>query len=241
MKKELVLVTALVAFSTGVQAKYKAVEVTDGGTVAGTVRFEGTVPTLQTEQIAKDNEVCGEGDIIPNPVSVGADGGLENVVVFLEEVNEGKAWPEQEYTLDQQKCTFKPYLQVVPKGVKMIINNSDPVLHNVHPYELVGDKRRTLFNLAQPKQGQSNTKAIKTRRGNVVELSCDAHSWMAGWLYVLEHPYYAVVGADGVFSIDGVPPGSYTLKAWHPELGELEQQVEVGAGGSTETDFEYSS
>lgn len=241
MKKEMMLVSALVAFSTGVQAKYKTVEVADGGVVAGAVRFEGTVPTLQTEQIAKDNEICGEGDIIPNPISVGADGGLENVVVYLEKVKEGKAWPEKEYKLDQLKCTFKPYLQVVPKGVKMTISNSDSVLHNVHPYEHVGDKRRTLFNLAQPKLGQVNTKAIKTRRGNAVELSCDAHSWMAGWLYVLEHPYFAVVGADGTFSIDDVPPGSYTVKAWHPELGEIEQEVEVGAGGSVESNFEYSS
>ena len=111
----------------------------------------------------------------------------------------------------------------------------------MHPYELVGDKRRTLFNLAQPKLGQVNTKAIKTRRGNAVELSCDAHSWMAGWLYVLEHPYFAVVGADGLFSIDGVPAGTYTLKAWHPELGEIEQEIEVVPGESVESNFEYSS
>ena len=241
MKNQWLLLLALVVFSTGIQAKYKAVEVTDGGVVAGAVRFAGEVPTLQAEQIALDNEVCGEGDIIPNPISVSADGGLENVVVFLDKVKEGKAWPEQEYKLDQLKCTFKPYLQVVPKGVKMTISNSDPVLHNVHPYELVGDKRRTLFNLAQPKLGQVNTKAIKTRRGNAVELSCDAHSWMAGWLYVLEHPYFAVVGADGLFSIDGVPAGTYTLKAWHPELGEIEQEIEVVPGESVESNFEYSS
>ena len=129
MKNQWLLLPALVVFSTGIQAKYKAVEVTDGGVVAGAVRFEGEVPTLQAEQIALDNEVCGEGDIIPNPISVSADGGLENVVVFLDKVKEGKAWPEQEYKLDQLKCTFKPYLQVVPKGVKMTISNSDPVLH----------------------------------------------------------------------------------------------------------------
>jgi len=241
MKKRLLVVTALIAVSTGAQAKYKAVEVTDGGAIAGTVRFEGTVPALQAELIAKDNEICGEGDIIPNPISVGTDGALENVVVYLEKVKEGKAWLEQEYKLDQLKCTFSPYLQVVPKGAELTISNSDPVLHNVHPYEIIGDKRRTMFNLAQPKLGQVNKKAIKTRRGNAVELSCDAHSWMAGWLYVLEHPYYSVVGGDGAFSIDDVPPGTYTLKAWHPELGELEQEVEVGAGGSVEASFQYSS
>ena len=166
---------------------------------------------------------------------------LQNVIVFLDDVQSGKAWPEKEYKLDQLKCRFEPYIQVIPKGADLVISNSDPVLHNVHPYEQVGDKRRTLFNLAQPKLGQVNTKAIKTRRGEVVELSCDAHSWMSGWMYVLEHPYFAIVGEDGSFTIDNVPPGSYTLKAWHPVLQLQEQSVDVDANGSVSASFEFSS
>jgi len=241
MKKHLTLASALLTLSVSAHAKYDEITVDGGGSITGAVTFSGDVPDLDTEQIAKDNEVCGEGDIIPNPVSVGDDGSLENVVVFLEKVKEGKAWPTDDFALDQLKCTFDPYVQVVRKGAKMTISNSDPVLHNVHPYEYVGKKRRTMFNLAQPKLGQVNTKAIKTRRGNVVELSCDAHSWMAGWLYVIEHPYYAVVGADGKFTIDNIPAGEYTLKAWHPVLGELEQAVEVNGGGSVQFGFQYSS
>ena len=235
------LAAGMALLATGAKAKYKETDVTDGGSVQGAVIFDGAAPDLPLAEIAKDNEVCGDGSIIPNPVTIGAGGELGDVVVYLEEVDEGKAWPEQDYVLDQQECAFEPYLQVVPKGVEMTIKNSDPVLHNVHPFEIVGDKRRTLFNLAQPQQDQTNTKKIKTRKGKAVELACDAHSWMAGWLYVLEHPYYAVVGADGTFEIGDIPPGDYKLMAWHPVLGMQEQDLEVAAGGAVDASFQFGA
>lgn len=241
MIKTILAVSVGLLLSSTAQAKYKVEEVGDGGSVQGSVQFSGDVPAVNMELISKDNEVCGDGEIAPNPISVSSDGSLQHVVVFLDGVKSGKAWPEQVYKLNQLKCSFDPYIQVVPKGADLVISNSDPVLHNVHPYEQVGDKRRTMFNLAQPKLGQVNTKAIKTRRGEVVELSCDAHSWMSGWMYVLEHPYFAVVGEDGSFTIDDVPPGSYTLKAWHPVLEFQEQTVEVDANGSVLASFEFSS
>lgn len=225
----------------GAEAAYKQKAVANAGTIQGRVAFEGAPPKLAEQVIAKDNEVCGDGSVIPNPVKVGDGGALEDVVVYLKKVKAGKPWPEQDYAVNQMKCAFEPYLQVVPKNVELTIVNSDPVLHNVHPFEHVGDSRRTLFNLAQPKQDQTNVKKIKTRRGQAVELACDAHAWMAGWLYVLEHPYYDVVGADGVFDIGEVPPGSYTLIAWHPVLGTQEQAVEVAADGQVEAAFAFQA
>lgn len=221
------------------QAAYKEKAVANAGSIQGRVAFEGALPALAEEVIGKDNEVCGDGSVIPNPVKLGDGGALADVVVYLEKVKAGKPWPEQDYAVNQKTCAFEPYLQVVPKGVELTIKNSDPVLHNVHPFEHVGTSRRTLFNLAQPNQGQVNTKKIKTRRGKAVELACDAHSWMAGWLYVLEHPYYDVVGADGSFAIGEVPPGSYKLIAWHPVLGTREQPVEVAADGAVAADFRF--
>lgn len=240
--KRLALTLGLsVATATGAMAAYKEKPVKDGGSIAGTVTFAGTAPAVAKEAIAKDNEVCGQGEIAPNPVSIGEGGALANVVVFLEKVKSGKPWPKQDNAINQLKCKFEPYLQVVKKGSKLTIKNSDPVLHNVHPFEHVGSSRRTMFNLAQPKLGQVNVKKIKTRRGQVVELVCDAHSWMSAWLYVLEHPYFAVVGADGRFMIEDVPPGKYKLKAWHPVLQFKEQSVEVGASGAVTANFAFAA
>ncbi len=237
----LLVAAALLPISAASAAKYKVKTVENGGSIQGTVQFNGAVPTLPEQIIGKDNEVCGDGSVIPNPVVVGDDGALKDVVVYLEKVGAGKAWPEKPYEIVQLKCTFEPYLQVVPKGVELTIKNNDPVLHNVHPFEIIGDSRRTLFNLAQPKLNQVNVKKIKTRRGKAVELACDAHSWMAGWLYVLEHPYFAVVGPDGAYEIGDVPPGKYKLMAWHPVLGTREQAVEVGANGSAKISFTFET
>ncbi len=241
MKKLALTLGLSIASATGAMAAYKEKPVSNGGSIAGSVVFAGTPPTIKSQPIGKDNAVCGDGEVIPNPVSVGSDGALANVVVFLEKVKSGKAWPKQDYAINQLKCTFEPYIQVMRKGAKLTIKNSDPVLHNVHPFEHVGDSRRTMFNLAQPKLGQVNVKKIKTRRGQVVELVCDAHAWMSGWLYVLEHPYFALVGADGSFKIDDVPPGKYKLKAWHPVLNFREQAVEVTAGGAATAKFSFAA
>lgn len=241
MKKiALTLALSLVPLA-GASAKYKEQTVSGGGSIAGTVLFSGDVPKVDMVAIAKDNEVCGDGNIAPNPITVGSNGALQNVVVFLDKVKAGKPWPKNDYAVNQLKCTFEPYLQVVPKGVELTIKNSDPVLHNVHPFEHIKKSRRTMFNLAQPKLGQVNKKVIKTRRGQVVELACDAHAWMSGWLYVLEHPYFAVVGEDGSFKIENVPPGSYTLKAWHPVLQFQEQKIEVKADGSATASFKFAA
>lgn len=237
-----------VSFVLAVQAEdafakvaYKEVAVTNGGTVQGKINFSGAVPNQPTELIGKDNEVCGNGEVTPNPVQVGGGGELAGVVVFIEDISSGKAWSTTEFTLNQTKCTFEPYLQVMKKGAELTIKNSDPVLHNVHPYEIIGDKRRTIFNMAQPDLNQVNTKKIKTRRSQVVQLACDAHNWMSGWIYVQENPYNAVVGADGSFSIGDVPPGDYVLKAWHPVLGVQEQAFSVDANGVAQVAFDFSA
>ena len=237
----LALLAGAAMWAGAAEAAYKEKAVANPGAIQGRVAFAGAPPALPEQVIGKDNEVCGDGSVIPNPVVLGDGGALADVVVYLEKVKAGKPWPEQDYAVNQLKCAFEPYLQVVPKGVKLTIVNSDPVLHNVHPFEHVGTARRTLFNLAQPNQDQVNVKKIKTRRGKAVELACDAHAWMAGWLYVLEHPYFDVVGADGSFTIGEVPPGSYKLVAWHPVLGTREQPIEVAADGQVAADFTFQA
>lgn len=221
-------------------AAYEAVPVSQGGAVKGTVRFVGTPPEPETVLIGKDNNVCGEGNVLKGQVKPGKDGALSAVVVFLEKVERGKPWPERKtYTISQVHCSFEPFLQVVPKGASVTIVNNDPILHNIHPFEVIGRSRRTLFNLAQPKQGQTDVKTVDPGRSPIVELSCDAHNWMSGWLYVLDHPYFAVAGEDGAFSIDDIPPGSYKLTAWHPVLGSRSQSVQIAASSKAAVSFTF--
>ncbi|MBI4561481.1 MAG: hypothetical protein HY724_05505 [Candidatus Rokubacteria bacterium] len=222
-------------------AAYEVAPVVDGGSVTGKVLFKGEVPPPKRMLIAKNKEVCGEGyrEIIEVAVRNGA---LENAVVLLDGIAKGKAWAAapQKALLDQKGCVFIPPMMVVPKGGDIEILNSDPVLHNIHTYEIIGSARRTLFNFGQPNQGQRLTKPINVRRGEWVKVECDAHDFMHAWMYAAPSPYVAVTREGGSFAIADVPPGKYKVRALHPVVGIMEGEVTIPAKGKAEITFEFS-
>jgi len=204
---------------------YEEVSVAGGGTLEGTVVFRDTVPTRKIVP-TKDTEVCG--GIREEPVmQIGPNQSVQNAVVYLSQVAKGKAWPTAKPPeIDNVKCRFAPEIQVIRAG-KLDVVNSDPMLHNTHGYY----GKRTAFNLALPNQGQRIP--VELPRPGVVRIDCDAHGWMEGWIYVADNPYYAITGADGKFSITDVPPGNYTLVAFQPFIGPVQQSVTVAAGKPT--------
>ena len=217
----------VLAWTIAVSAQaYEAGPVTGGGTIVGKVVFNEVVPTRKIIP-NKDVEVCG--GIREEPlIEVGPDKGVQNAVVYLVEVAKGKAWPAPGKTpqVDNVKCHFVPEVQVIRAGPLDVVN-SDPMLHNTHGYY----GKRTAFNLALPNQGQRIP--VELPRPGVVRIDCDAHGWMEGWIYVADNPYYAVTGADGKFTITDVPPGNYTLVAFQPFIGPVQQSVTVAAGKPT--------
>ena len=232
----------LTIFLVGIVDAYEEVSVKDGATVTGKVIFKGTAPEPMKILISKNPEVCGTGYREIEWVSVADGGALTGVVIFLDGIQKGKAFskPDSGSLLNQKGCTFLPYLQVMKQSEEITVLNSDPVLHNIHTYEVIGTVKRTFFNVAQPEQGSKFSKEIKPRRGHVIKIECDAHDFMHGWMYVIDHPYYTVVGKDGNFTIDNIPPGTYKVKAWHPTLGEREASVTLAAQGKGEVVFEFS-
>lgn len=238
-----VLLLAQSAVAQGAPGAYDEVPVRNGGVLSGRVTYHGPEPEPAELLITRDFEVCGMGVRKRREVDVTDDGGLRAVVVFIEGVEAGKGWPEAPdgYLLDQLECFFEPYIQIVPRGAELEIVNSDPILHNVHGYELVDDgRRRTLFNLAQPDESVV-TRSVRTRLSRRVGLECDAHDFMLGWIFAADNPYAVVVDSLGAFSLPDVPPGSYTVGAWHPFLGVREQQVTVAPGGTMEVDFVFAA
>ena len=214
-------------------AKYQEGEVSGGGAVQGSVVYHGPVKT-RTVLPTKDKKVCGR--IRKEPLIVVGDGGaVKDSVVFLKDVATGKPWPKMSGgdrpVLDQKDCKFKPHVQVARRG-KIDIVNSDPVLHNTHGYY----GKRTAFNVALPIQGGKVTKILKSPGD--VRVDCDAHGWMLAWIYVVDNPYFAQTGEDGMFSIGDVPPGEYTLAVWQEELGLSEMPIVVAANETTEVSVE---
>lgn len=228
---------AVAALSMAGAQAYDVVEVEDGGGLTGTVRMTGKAPAIETTLIAKDNHVCGEGNAVMNPVTVDGENGLADAVVTIEGVKAGKAWPDDVTPeIVQADCAFSPYVQVMPKTAKLSVVNEDPLLHNIHAYEIIGRARRTLFNIAQPTKGQIDTNPLKLRRGHVVEVACDAHNWMSAWVVTSEHPYSSVTAKDGSFSIEGIPAGRYEVTVWHPTLGSTSSEITIEAGSAATLD-----
>jgi plastocyanin len=180
------------------------------GSVEGIVKLAGKPPALPPHAVVKDSAVCGASKS-NEAVVVGVDGALRNVVVSLRLPKPASPPPPTAgAVIDQVGCAYKPHVQAVTVGTSLTLVNSDRVLHNVHGN--VGPIQA--FNFAMPIKDQRLQ--TKLTRPGLVRLQCDAgHSWMNAWLYVFEHPHFAVTGADGKFALKDVPAGHYTVELWH--------------------------
>jgi len=241
------------------QSQYKQVEVQKGGTIRGTVRWKKPNPTLEKVAVLKDHAVCGKHQVLPC-LRLGRGGALADAIVYLEGILQGKkSLPANGAKLDQKNCVYLPHVLVIPAGATLEILNSDAILHNVHVYDMARPSadspqpgRRTLFNIAFPRKEQKVTR-VMDQPGKYIAL-CDAgHPWMSGYIFVTEHPYYAVSNEEGIYILDNVPAGSYNLRLWHepvlkieksnfPYLSgtptELTRTVTVPADGTVTIDFD---
>lgn len=245
MNKAITAISLLVAVGlplTANAAAYKVVDVSNGGTITGKVNFSGKDPDPKIFTITKDNEVCGDGDRIIDFVRV-TNGALNDTVVYLKKMKSGKAFPADlgKLEVNQKKCGFVPFLSVMKNKDKITVRNSDPVLHNIHTYEIIGKAKKTVFNISQPPELTTIDKTVKLKRGTSMKLECDAHDFMHGYVFVAKSPYFSVVKNDGSFSIDNVPPGKYKVIAWHGFLGEVKGKVTVAAGGKASVDFTFKA
>jgi plastocyanin len=216
------------------------------GSISGAVAFTGTPPA--PKKIATDADpACGQKN--PNlstEDNVVTNGKLANVLVYIKEgtLADGTKigdWsfdtPATALTLDQNGCHYKPHVSAVVVNQKLNITNSDPTQHNIH----FTPKNNPDWNQSQP-NGAAPLSHSFARSEILVPVKCNQHPWMKAYVAVLKHPFAAVTAEDGSFSIKGVPPGAYTVVAWH-EGGatgtEKTTQVTVPASGSATADFAF--
>ncbi|HLL53192.1 MAG TPA: DUF2012 domain-containing protein [Myxococcaceae bacterium] len=204
-----------------------------GGTISGSIAFTGTPPEAQPLKRNSD-PVCAKKQFNDETVLV-TGGKLQNVVVRLKDAPAGQA-PVEPVVIDQVDCMYRPRVQAAVVGQKVMVKNSDGTLHNVHTY--AGTK--TLFNKAQPPKAEPINQAVKEDT-EVMKLKCDVHPWMTGYVVYSKNPYFAVSKADGSFEIKNVPPGKYTLEAWHEKLGTQTAEVTVQDGKTAQTNLSFAA
>lgn len=189
----LVLTMALVTAPAISMAAYEGGDVKDGGSISGTVKFKGTAPAPKKLDVGKDKEVCGK-TAKTDPSLIVDNGNLVNAVVTITDIKKGKKIELKKVQLDQNGCEYHPHVLAFPAGSTIEVINPDGILHNVHSYSKVN----TPFNQAQPKF--KKTLEVKVEKPEAVEVKCDVHGWMHGWLVATETPYFAVTDKSGVSS-----------------------------------------
>lgn len=228
-----ILATALVALPVKGMAAYEGGDVKDGGSISGTVKFKGTAPAPKKLDVGKDKEVCAKTPKTDQSLIV-EGGNLVNAVVTITDIKKGKKVEVKKVTLDQNGCEYHPHVMAFPAGSTVEILNPDGILHNVHSYSKVNSP----FNQAQPKFKKSLE--VKIDKPEAIEIKCDVHGWMHGWLVATETPYFAVTDKSGSFKLTDVPAGSYTVEVWHEKLGKSTQKVTVKAKEEAKVNFEVA-
>jgi plastocyanin len=229
----LVLSAAIFALPVSSMAQYKAGDVKDGGSISGTVKYKGTAPAPKKLEVSKDKEVCGKTPKVDQSLVVN-NGNLANAVVTITDIKSGKKIDAKKVTLDQKNCEYQPHVLAFPAGSTVEILNPDGILHNVHSYSKVNSP----FNMAQPKFKKNLD--VKIDKPEAIEIKCDVHGWMHGWLVATESPYVAVTDNSGNFKLTDVPPGSYTVEVWHEKLGKNTQKVTVKAKEDAKVSFDVA-
>jgi plastocyanin len=209
-------------------------------TVTGKVVLEGAPGKNDPIRMNAD-PVCvreNKGTQLQETFVVGDGGSLGNVFVYVKDGLGSRTFtaPSAPVTLDQKACRYHPHVFGVQAGQQIEIINSDPTLHNIHAVP----KSNSEFNTAQPIQNMKTSHTFEEPEV-MVPFKCDVHGWMNAYAGVVSHPYFAVTGTDGTFTLKTLPPGTYTVEAWHERLGAQTQSVTVGAKESKELNFTFKS
>lgn len=217
---------------------YEGGDVANGGSISGKITLSGAAPAREAINITKDKEVCAATEHLSDLLVVSADNAIKNVIVSIVDIEKGKKAdiPTTNPVLDQNGCIFIPHVICVTAGTTIDILNSDAVTHNVHTYP----EENTAMNKAQPPSLKKISLETEFGEEDPMKVACDYHGWMSSWVGIFEHPYYALTGDDGTFTISDLPAGAYEIKAWQEELGELVKTVKVKEGESISVNFEFT-
>jgi plastocyanin len=215
----------------------KIVDPATAGSISGKAMFTGAAPVPSTLSMSTDKACVAAAG--PNPQSdavlVGADGGLKNAFVYVKEgLDPAYSFetPSTPVVLDQKGCIYTPRVIGVRAGQGFEVLNSDDTLHNVHALPLANQE----FNTSNKKVSRTFTVPEV-----MVRFKCDVHPWMAAYVGVVAHPFFAVTDAAGAFEIKGLPPGTYTLEAWHERFGTKTSTVTVDPKGSQTAAFSFAA
>jgi hypothetical protein len=220
------------------QAQGASIDPATVGAVTGKVLFTGEKPKLNRLMMDQD-PVCTQkhsGTVYAEDGEVNSDGTLPNVFIYVKDGADKYSFPTpiEPVELDQDGCMYKPHVLGIQTNQTLRILSKDPTTHNIHP--MPKDNRE--WNMSQPPGGTPIEQKF-ARPEIMVPVKCNQHPWMRAYIGVTRHPFHAVTGKDGTFTIKGLPPGDYTLEAWTATFGTQELKVTVAPKESKSVEFSF--
>ncbi len=209
------------------------------GSVAGRVTLEGQLPQPSRISMSSDPS-CAKahpGPAVNEELVTGSGGTLGNVIVFVSDGLGNRTFevPAQPVVVDQKGCMYLPHVVGIQAQQKLRMVNDDSTTHNIHP---VPTNNRE-WNKAQP-AGTTFEESF-AREEIAIPVKCNVHPWMRSYIAVFKHPFFAITGTDGHFDLRNLPPGEYTVEAWHEKLGAIKQVITVAAGEAKNMDFVFKA
>jgi hypothetical protein len=212
----------------------------DEGTITGKIIFTGAAPAAKTIDMGQDPVCVSSAPDKTTEEVIVKDGKLANVFVYVKSGGAVDKYaftaPSTDVDLDQKGCRYHPHVLGVMTKQNIKIINSDNTTHNIHP----SPSKNQEWNQSQT-AGQAPFEKSFARQEVMIPVKCNQHPWMKAYIAVLPHPFYAVSGDDGTYTIKGLPPGEYTIVAWHEKYGEQTQKLTVGAKESKTQDFTFNA
>jgi len=208
------------------------------GTVNGKVTFTGTPAKMRAIDMSQEPSCEKEYSTPPTAETVvtGPNNALENVVVYISAgaPDEGAA-PAQAVTFDQKGCRYTPHVVALQTGQELKIVNSDQTSHNIHPLAKVNRE----WNKSQP----PGTAPIvdKYDKPEFISVKCNVHPWMHGEFAVLSTNHYDVSKGGGDFKLPNLPPGKYTITAWHEDYGTQTADVTITGNETKDVNFTFKA
>ena len=241
--KPAAILAVLVVVALGLLSTGRHVSAASEGKVTGSIKLEGTAPHMRAIDMSKD-PTCAKQHSTPahlENVVVGSGGGLANVVVYISQglpASAAAAVPSKPIDWDQKGCMYQPHVAGMDVGQQLKVINSDPTTHNIHPMPQPGGGNIG-WNKSQPQGSPPFTTSWKAEEV-AIPVKCNIHPWMHGYFVVVKGPY-ATTDEKGAYTIENVPPGSYTVTAWQEEYGTQTAKVTVAAGKPGSADFTFKA
>ena len=212
---------------------YRVAPVAAPGTIIGTVDFDGVAPSPTVVQPTVDQNVCGRS-IVEKRVTLSGTR-VASAVVWLTDIRTGKDFPlERRFDLTNNDCMLDPFVQAMTTNGTLNVGNDDRAVQT-NRFINVGTGKIVAF---APFNDDGEVVPIdRFKEPAQIEVVSEQHPWTHAWIAVLDHPYFAETDAKGTFKIDGVPPGKYQLRAWHPALGFADATTTVAAGQQVIVEF----